>query len=235
VTISSQKRQKQLAKKKAKRKLIVSKKPLNKISDAPQSLNVGDIPIYESRISKTISKFGMGTVLLSRKIAPGYVIASFFTIDTFCLGIKGVHFGNLSSEHYRRIIEEISQRETFVNASPQCVMKLVEGAANYAEDLGFRPPPDYQEAKKIFANIETDTCTQDFVFGLEGKPCYIASPFDKSTQVKRIIEKLRKRCGPDGFKVFIPVDPKQNTEQETPVQELQVEEPQPIPATPSPE
>lgn len=234
MTISPQKRQKQLAKKRAKRKLVSIKKTSSKVMNVPTSFNIGDIPIYESRISKSISEFGMGTVILSRKIAPGYVSASFFMIDSFCLGVKNANFGNFSSEQYHRIIENISQRETFVNAPPQCVRKLVEEAVNYAKDLGFRPHPDYQEAQKIFANIETESCSQVFEFGREGKPCYVAGPFDKAVEIKRIIEKLRRKCGPGGFKVFLPMPAEQPpVESETSTQETPGGDFSSVPTTPS--
>jgi hypothetical protein len=49
------------------------------------------------------------------------------------------------------------------------VPKLVEGAVEYARDLGFPPHADYSKAKLMFGDIEPSSCRPAFECGKDGK------------------------------------------------------------------
>jgi hypothetical protein len=88
---------------------------------------------------------------------------------------------------------------------PTYARKLVEGAEAYARELGFGPHPDYQLAKRIFADIDATACPTSFSFGKDGKPFFIVGPNDSPKKVKKILDTLTKCCGPDGFRYLVGV------------------------------
>jgi hypothetical protein len=56
----------------------------------------------------------------------------------------------------------------------------------------------------LFGDIDSDVCTQEFVFGKDGKPFYVSSPNDSPGRVRAIMKQLGDRCGgPDGFHFMI--------------------------------
>ncbi|MFQ5825644.1 MAG: hypothetical protein ACE5JB_16520, partial [bacterium] len=81
-----------------------------------------------------------------------------------------------------------------------------EGAVAYAKDLGFSPHPDYRIANKILGDIDPDVCPMSFEFGKDGKPFFIAGPYDTPKKCKMIMDTLTKRCGQDGFHYMVPAD-----------------------------
>jgi hypothetical protein len=79
------------------------------------------------------------------------------------------------------------------------VRKLVEEAEAYARDLGFPPHPDYQRARQIFGDLDVTACPTQYVFGKDGKPCFMSGPYDTPAKCRRILDTLTRRCGPEGF------------------------------------
>jgi len=71
----------------------------------------------------------------------------------------------------------------------------VLGAVAYAERLGFSPHPDF-EAARGHLGVLTDPCM--FRFGRNGRPMYVAGPYDDH---RAVIEALRRKLGPGGFAV----------------------------------
>lgn len=85
--------------------------------------------------------------------------------------------------------------------SPERARKLVEEMEAYARNLGLEPHKDYQAAKKIFGDINTDECPDTFEFGRDGKPLYFAGPYDNKRFRERVIRKLTESVGPMDFTI----------------------------------
>lgn len=78
---------------------------------------------------------------------------------------------------------------------PECLRKLVEGAVQYAADLGLQPHADYRAARMIFGDIRTDECTEEFEYGKDGKPVFIMGPRDNPAECQRIFQAIENRIG----------------------------------------
>jgi hypothetical protein len=91
--------------------------------------------------------------------------------------------------------------------TPAAVRKLVEGAVAYARGFGFAPHPDYYKACPIFGDIDAAACTEQFEFGKDGKPFFIAGPNETPERCRRIMQILERSCGPGGSTFLIPMDP----------------------------
>jgi hypothetical protein len=165
-------RQKKLAKKAAKRKVaLASKQRMGLVGSARQIVSAASGPIHECLMPEGLFDIGIGNVIVSRTMPTGQIGASFFLVDIYCLGIKNAFFEVMSSEAYAYKTARL-QHEKLKRIDPPCARKLVEDAEAYARDLGFKPHPDYQVAKRIFGDIDATACPMHFEFGKDGKPFF---------------------------------------------------------------
>ncbi len=82
----------------------------------------------------------------------------------------------------------------------------MEGAVEFANELGLSPHKDYRSAKRIFGDIEKEACPRSFQFGKSGKPFYISGPKDSTLFSKQVIKKLTQKLGPEGFDYLVHTD-----------------------------
>jgi hypothetical protein len=76
--------------------------------------------------------------------------------------------------------------------------QLVFGAVEYARGLGFEPHADYEACAGHLGEWRGPSVIG---FGYQGKPLFIQGPEDDAA---RIIKKLRRKVGRDGFQFFAP-------------------------------
>ncbi|MBN1569787.1 MAG: hypothetical protein JXA73_18220 [Acidobacteria bacterium] len=207
MTINPRRRQKQLARKaakaKAKAKAIRASGAQRTAMAAGFPPSAPDWPIYEALISESIESINQGTVILSRRSGESVAVAAFL-VDTGCMGIKSAIGRLMQADDYGGFLARFSTSERFNVSRPECLRKLVEGALAYAEDLGFSPDPDYHRVKRLFGDIDSDLCAQEFEFGKDGKPFYVSGPDDSPGRVRAIMKQLSEKCGgPDGFHCMV--------------------------------
>jgi hypothetical protein len=201
------KRQKQLTKKKVKRKTIVSaQKMVDKLGRLFSKVAFEKAPIYECLAPSGLFELGIGTVIIARKMLGGNLGIGFFMLDVFCLGVKNAFFVELTRQEYRQKLRELGEHESMQTISPACARKLIEGCAAYATNWGFSPNPDYKKAKKVFGEIKADECIEDFEFGKDGKPLYVSGPFDTPEKSRKILKQLDKICGQGEFHYAVGVE-----------------------------
>lgn len=152
-------------------------------------------PIADALVPRNLFDVGMGMIIFSRKLPDGRLALASFLVDSFCLGVKNALYKILDSQEYAQIVEQSNSwsEGTLESEEPAYARKLVESAAAYAKSLGFDPHPDYQIAKTLFGNVNSADCTEEFEFGLNGKPVYIAGPDDTPAIQNRILKQLDKQ------------------------------------------
>jgi hypothetical protein len=198
---------KKLQKKKAKK---VAKDKIRKTKQKKEKFLTGTLsnmamkqalhaPVYECWEPEQLFETGIGTVIVSRKTEGNEILMAMFLLDVYCLGVKNSGILLMNEEEYRFRMEHLRKHETPIFIHPSCARKLVEETEEYAEELGFSPHKDYKNAKKIFGEIEKNACPRSFEFGKNGKPVYISGPYDSAIFSKKVVDKLMKKCGPDGF------------------------------------
>ena len=163
-------------------------------------------PIHECLVPDTLYKKGMGNLAFSRLMPDGRIALGMFLLDLYCLGVKDAFFAILTKYEYDMRIRNWPGPERLVPMTPACLRKLVEGGVAYARDLGFEPHRDYDEARQIFGDQETASCTEHFEYGREGKPLYISGPNETPARAKAIVEQLRRRKGEGNFHFIIAAD-----------------------------
>jgi hypothetical protein len=147
----------------------------------------------------------MSNVLVSRNLKSGNVAFVAFLLDVYCLGVKDVAFDVVSRSRYdRQIYGKLIESYEPVALEPAAALKLIEGAVEYAKQCGLSPHRDYRIGKPIFGDIDSASCGEEFIYGDNGKPFFIAGPNDRPSRCRQIIDLLTAHCGPDGFTFLMP-------------------------------
>jgi hypothetical protein len=165
---------------------------------------IAHLPLRECHINEDWKESRIASIFLARDRADGRLAFGAFAVDLGCLGVKSAfaHPAVSVTEYEGRLIAGQPTRP--VCCDPAFAVKLIQGACDYAAQLGFGPDPDYHYAREIFGDIDPASCPDSIEYGEDGKPFYIAGPYD---DVEQIMNQLRRKLGPDGFHFLVPFDP----------------------------
>lgn len=203
------KQQKKLERRKAKQKS--KKKSLaarGAMTPAGRLQRAARAPVLHSCTTTVLWEQGLSNVMMSRVLSNGSVAYAMFLLDIYCLGVKDVMFDVVGRSHYDwQVYEKMFGDYDVVDLTPESACRLIEGAVEYARDLGFAPHADYRKAKLIFGDIDAEASDEEFSYGKDGKPLFIGGPYDSMARCLRIINQLTARCGEDGFHYVMPIDP----------------------------
>jgi hypothetical protein len=207
MALDPRKRQKQqerrAAKRQAKHRSLVKE---TNVSLSQRMTDAAQYPIVHSLATTDLWTEGMGWVCLSRQLPHGLVGFGVFLVDRYCLGVKNAMADVTSRAKYDNlIVHKMRSQFTSKELEPACTRKLVESAVEYARALGFPPHADYHKAKLIFGDIDASQCTEEFEFGKDGKPLFIAGPNDGPERCRQIMKTLTQSRGQGGFDYLIPV------------------------------
>lgn len=158
-------------------------------------------------VSKGLFDVGIGYVVLGRTMSPTKMAMAAFLLDVYCLGAKNAFYAELDQDKFRELVDGIRESAgPFVDTDPECARKLVEGAVDYAEQLGFAPHEDYPPAQALFGDIDAGSCSTDYAFGKDGKPLFVAGPNDTPATIRKIMRTLTDTVGEENFDYFVPAD-----------------------------
>ncbi len=161
-------------------------------------------PIHECFFTpEEMKSSGIGQIFISRKMSDGRMASSMFMLDIFCLGVKDTFYTITDPYKYREMIENITERFNIEHFHPTCAKKLIEGGIEYARKIGFQPHSEYQVSSLLIKDVDSSLCQNDFEYGHNGKPFYIAGPNDDQYKVQRVINQLMKSCGESNFNYMI--------------------------------
>ena len=157
-------------------------------------------PFHEALVQESYYKGeGIATVLVSRQEPSGKFTVAILLLDTFCLGIKNANYRcHLDQQEYEELKEISLNPFGYRREELRFVHNLIYGAHDYAEDLGFKPHPDFAIAEYVLDPELVDEGIDDIEFGRNGRPVFIAGPYD---QPVRIIKTLQKTVGDGNFDV----------------------------------
>lgn len=162
-------------------------------------------PILHGCASRDLWDQGIGHVLVSRLLPNGYAAFGVFLVDMYCLGVKDA-FANIAprARYDRDLYGKLPREGALIEMRPECARKLVEGAVRYADDLGLSPHADYHTAKLIFGDVAAEACAEEYTFGKDGKPYFVAGPYDGPTRCQDVLRTLHRHCGPRGYHYLLP-------------------------------
>ncbi len=204
---SAKRRQKAHQRKAAKRKKRQERRGISlpRFQSARSLLRAsGGWPLHECLLTKEWQKEGAITqILVARRSSSGQIAVGTFLVDLGCLGVKSA-FGRIfnTRREYRQLRDGMTARQSMIKADLNLVAKIIREAIAYAKELGFKPDPDYRDAMPVLGDADPDACDVPIPLGKDGKPFFIAGPYDN---VDRIIAKLTRKLGTDGFHFLVPI------------------------------
>lgn len=200
---SEQQRQKKLAKKRTKerlgrRALAQNKQQMASLAGQMQAASGGEV--YGCYMPPSDSMLmGMATVYLARRMSGGRLAVGFFLIDTYCLGVKDAGGRICPPQVFEEMIDKARQHGEMRAENPSTARKFVEDAIAYAHSIGFPPHPDYRKVAPIWGDIDTAASDEEFEFGRNGKPFYVAGPHDDPQRQTFIFRRLSETVGEGNF------------------------------------
>ena len=117
---------------------------------------------------------------------------------------KGEQAASLHSSLTRRVAFDDSERQSRLVFIPGG-SPIGRSEADAFPVTGRLPPHrDYPKAKRIFGDVDPNACGDEFVYGKDGKPFFIAGPHDGPSRCRQIIDTLTARCGAEAFTTYWP-------------------------------
>jgi hypothetical protein len=198
------KRQKKLERRAAKRKEKRHSLARTHSAGLPGQLTVASkFPVLHCWI---IEQEGLGSLHFSRAMPNGQVAVANFLVDRYCLGIK---------DAWAEVLHRSEYDEKYLGSNrpdipprllePAEARKYIEEAVEYARGIGLSPHPDYHKALLLFGDIDPAASNAQFEFGKDGKPLFVAGPYDSPERCREIIAILMNHLGPDGFHYVLPM------------------------------
>ena len=158
---------------------------------------------HEAYIAESLLEDGFGEVIVLRIKSPGKVEAGIFLIDARCLGVRDAIFYEATEAEVR---ERVETHPSVLSRQPADYARtLVEASVDYAKKFGFAPHRDYKKAARVFGGLKASGDLEGFAFGKDGKPFYFQSEYHSDEDVRRIVAKLTRICGEDGFNYLLKI------------------------------
>ena len=202
---SESKRQRKLAKKRAKDKRrhkgLIGRKQLlssaaGKMLASSQSEILG---CYRCDANPSVERNGMIPVLLIRRGPNGLLAMANFLVDFWCMGVKDCAYDLGSPGAIQTLKQDMNERLGLISIEPSAGRAMVELGVGFADSLGIEPHPDYRNAKLLWGDIPLGDLPDDIEFGVNGKPFYFAGPLDDFYRQHQIVNTLRDSVGEGNF------------------------------------
>ena len=166
----------------------------------------GSWPLLECWISAEWREPGAITQIAVVRKSPsgGEVVVGGFLVDLGCLGIKDAltNIYRSQSEYQREYRDSLMASQPMEACDLDLAAKVVDEAIKYARSLGFEPHPDVQYALKVLGEAHPENCDEEIpVGGEDGKPLFIAGPYDDP---ERVINVLERNVGPGNYHYIVP-------------------------------
>jgi hypothetical protein len=208
-----QRRQKALMKKRQKKTAAKSKQHRSMAERSPRERirMARNLPIEECLINRGWKENGMARIFLSRKQPDGNLTFASYLVDVFCMGLKNTmcNVDMRPSRLNRELKAGFYEGDSAISCSPHFVNQIIYGAIEYAAALGFRPNRDFRDSRYVLEERDPSQEAYDVSFGKEGKPFFIAGPYDDGP---RIIAMLQRKLGEGNFDYLMELSPSDELE-----------------------
>ena len=200
---SEQQRQRKLAKKKTKEReskkvLAQQRQQMASLSGQMAVAAVG--PIERCYISSACHDgTGIGPVILVRRLGAGQYMVAVFLVDVFCLGVKDVVGRKFSPTDMHEMIAQQNSRNPLKSVSPGIARGFVEAAIDYAMSFGIAPHSDYRKVSPLWGDVQPEPVPAEYQFGHDGKPHFVAGPYDDVIRQKQVVQALVANAGEGNF------------------------------------
>lgn len=166
-------------------------------------------PLMECRVNETWRDPMQLTqvVVARRNQSTGEVATAAFLVDRACLGVKNALVAKFANaQTYRsQFAEHFVGFEDMIPVELDLAAAIIKAGLDYAASLELRPHRDYAEAALMLGDADPLAVSETIpVGGLDGKPYFVAGPYDNPTRVMKHLERL---LGRGNFYFTAPLDP----------------------------
>jgi hypothetical protein len=160
-----------------------------------------EYPILGCWVMKDWRAEGITPVVVARRQESDKVIVTVCLVDLYCLGVKDAYAKTDIS--LRKFESELPN--TCSGAPEPCSVELaheiIYGGIEYAERYGFKPHIDFtaQFCDQVLDPPETHPRANNVAFGKDGKPFFVAGPYDDERKVGMVINTLTRTAGEGNF------------------------------------
>jgi len=148
---------------------------------------------------------GLAVVVVARRQPDGNVVFGNYLVDYFCLGLKDTYYnadipvGQFHRDYLPKMFRSAGKP---IGISPALAHEIIYGSIEYAARFGFDPQDDYKLSQHVLDPPDQHARTGTVKFGLEGKPLFVAGPYD---DVDAILGKLERTAGEGNYHYIFPI------------------------------
>jgi hypothetical protein len=158
-----------------------------------------DYPICECWINDDWAEpTVLNQIIVARQQPDGDIVFGVYLVDKACLGLKNTFCdAGFARPRYRNeVVGQVASSQDIRQCPPQLAHQVIYGAIDYAAQFGFKPQGDFRDSQYILAPRGTYEEEHEIEFGVDGRPFFVAGPYDNSAA---IIRKLERTAGPDNY------------------------------------
>jgi hypothetical protein len=163
--------------------------------------HAGEYPILGCWVTSGWKEKGITPVVVARQQEPGKVIFTVCLVDLYCLGVKDAYANaDYSQGAFQRGLPAMCS-----GAPEECSVELaheiIYGGLEYAARYGFQPHRDFtaQMCAQVLDPPEAHRRTNQVEFGNNGKPLFVAGPYDDERRINSVINTLMSTAGEGNF------------------------------------
>jgi len=205
------KQQKALMKKRSKQKAASQHKSHRQasLSFSSQSIirRAREFPLYECWINANwqTDDLGLVQIVLARQQPDGDICFATYLVDKFCLGLKNTfaRAGFSRARYHDEVPGKMFREMKAIQCPVELAHQMIYASIDYAAQFGFTPEKDYALTQYLLAPRGELDEPYDLTFGKNGKPFFVAGPYDNA---ERILKQLEKTAGPGNYDYLVPLD-----------------------------
>ena len=146
---------------------------------------------------------GLVQIIIARQQPNGKICCGSYLVDKYCLGLKDTFAKpNLSLERYQELYESMNSRQPMTECPIELAHQMVYASIDYAAQFGFEPQRDFATSQYVLAPRGELKEPYKLKFGKNGKPLFIAGPYDDT---KKILKQLEQTAGPGNYDYIAPL------------------------------
>lgn len=156
-------------------------------------------PLENCWVQKDWQEGGLAVVVVARRQPNGRITFGNYLVDYYCLGLKNTYCkvdippsefqGHYMAQFYK-------QTGSPIVIAPALAHELIYGAIEYAARWGFKPQRNFRDSQYVLDLPDVHPRSGQVEFGHEGKPYFIAGPYDHS---ETIFRQLQRTAGDGNF------------------------------------
>ena len=161
-------------------------------------------PILECWISAEWQKDSPGLVeiLVARQQPDGNICFGMYLVDKLCLGLKNT-FGRAGfsrTRYEKELHNALFQNTKPMACPPELAHQMIYASVEYAAQFDFTPEKDFTLTQHLLAPRGELEEPYDLTFGRDGKPFFIAGPYDNANL---ILKQLERTAGPGNYDYLV--------------------------------